>query len=179
MNVKKTDVINIAREVQSSQNDIARQDKAPTATSGSQGTQEKSLQVDTLRSQVLAIQHDVKELQTQISFRQVQIAFLEQLKENSNWKNELQRFMQERFNGTRPSDIQADSLSEFTRQTLQSINSLNNALLKKEIQLQNILSTGILPEGQLQVSLFKDLSSNSDVFAKLKPDAVSALLKQS
>lgn len=179
MNVKKSDVINIAREVQSSRNDTARQDKAPTAAAESQGTQSKALQVDALRNQVLGIQHDVKELQTQISFRQVQIAFLEQLKENSNWKNELQRFMQERFDGVRLNSIQADDLGEFTEQTRQSISSLNNNLVKKEIQLQNILSTGMLSEDQLKVSLFKDLSSNSDVFTKLKPEAVSALLKQS
>lgn len=176
MNIKKSDMVNLAREISLSQKE-GRESQLNKTEAEKAGSSPKAIDVDTLRSQVMVLQKEAKDLQTQISFYQVQLAFLAQLQDTGNWKNELLRFMEEHFPAQKIELENDMDVEDFMNQTQERLGGLSNDLLKKEVQLQNILSAGILEEDVVTIRLFKDVRKSGELFAKLKPEVVATLLK--
>ncbi|MCS6984274.1 MAG: hypothetical protein NZM25_03975 [Leptospiraceae bacterium] len=176
MNVKKSDMISVSADISLTQKE-AMQRQLQAADLSKSASAPVSIDVDSLRAQVLTLQNEAKELQTKISFHQVQLAFLSELKDKTNWKNELMRFMQNHFPTFQDEGSPEESLEDFMARTENRLGELSNNLIKKEVQLQNILSSGMLPEESLTIKLFRDLAQDAEVFRKLKPELVSNLLK--
>lgn len=116
--------------------------------------------------------------------RQVQLGFVNQLQDSGVWQKELRRFMDEQFPATKLELRDGQSLEEFQAQSGTAVNTLRGDLIKKEIQIQNILSAGFFEpstefdaaHGSENSKLMKDFSETQGIFSRLRPDAVKSLL---
>lgn len=181
MEVKRSDMLKWAQSTQLG----TQSSDTPAAEKPAEVRAERTGQVsvDAMRSKILSLQQEIRELQTGISMRQVQLGFLSQLNEGSGWQRELRRFMSEQFPGVKLDLPDAQNLDEFRLEAAQVVSNLRNNLIKKEIQIQNILSAGIFtpPEESNEPAvdnskIMKDFSETQNIFSKLRPDSVRALV---
>jgi hypothetical protein len=182
MDVKRSDMLKWA---QSAQLNSESRDAATPERPGEIRLENKAqVSVDSMRSKVLSLQQEIKDLQTGISMRQIQIGFLNQVNEGSTWQKELKRFMNEQFPAVALELNDRQGIDEFKTEAAQIVSNLRNNLIKKEIQIQNILSAGIFePAGEAQEEpvldnskIVKDFSESRDIFSKLRPEAVKNLV---
>lgn len=116
--------------------------------------------------------------------RQIQLGFLNQVNEGGSWQKDLRRFMNEQFPTVQMQLGEGQSIDEYRAEAAQVVSSLRNNLIKKEIQIQNILSAGLFEpaaesdeEPVLDNSkIIKDFSETQGIFSKLRPDAVRTLV---
>jgi hypothetical protein len=182
MEVKRSDMLRWAQNAQlSTQTSDSQSTDRPAEVRADRTAQ---VNVDALRSKVLSLQQEIRELQTGISMRQVQLGFLSQLNEGGSWQKELRRFMTEQFPSVQIELREGQSIDEFRSEAAQVVSNLRNDLIKKEIQIQNILSAGLFEpaaesdqEPVLDNSkIIKDFSETQGIFSKLRPDAVRTLV---
>ncbi|HRP68155.1 MAG TPA: hypothetical protein PLY93_01335 [Turneriella sp.] len=184
MEIKRSEMLQWAQSAQlnaESHNDV--QTERAHTTSASRHT---TVSIDALRTKVLGLQQEVHDLQTGISSRQIQMSFLNQVGEGSAWQKELRRFMNEQFPSLYLELKENQNLDEFKAETTTSITQLRENLLKKEIQIQNIISAGIFEPTQgndtdemaaaNNSEIIKDYTASRDMFTKLRPDTVKNLL---
>lgn len=182
MDVKRSDMLKWA---QSAQMNSEPRDAAAGERTGEVRTESKAqVSVDSMRNKVLSLQQEIKDLQTGISMRQIQLGFLNQVNEGSSWQKELKRFMNEQFPAAAVEVGDQQNMDEFKTEAAQVVLNLRNNLIKKEIQIQNILSAGMFePAGEAQEEpvvdnskIVKDFSESRDIFSKLRPEAVKSLV---
>lgn len=181
MEVKRSDMLKWAQSTQlGTQSADTQAAEKPTEARAERVGQ---VSVDAMRSRILSLQQEIRELQTGISMRQVQLGFLSQLTEGTGWQKELRRFMDEQFPGVRLDFPEAQNLDEFRVEAAQVVSNLRNNLIKKEIQIQNILSAGVfapVEEGSEPAvdnsKIVKDFSETQNIFSKLRPDSVRTLV---
>ena len=144
-----------------------------------------NISLDRLRSKVLGIQADLKEMQSQITYNQAQIAFLNEAGD-SNWQEELRRSMQENFrSGGSEFRGQLEKhmvAAEGKNQLLNLLDQQNRDIAtdarKKQVELENILSSGLV-EGAEELSskeIVKDILQSNDLFSKLRAENIRNLL---
>ncbi|MCB1200708.1 MAG: hypothetical protein KDK41_08685 [Leptospiraceae bacterium] len=174
MNIRKSDMIQFARDIK---NNNRPTDEKSGKTDSIPATVLKSAAPvgDQLRGQVRTLQNDLNQLQTQMTFRQAQVAFLQNLHGDGTWDQELRKFMSENFTSVTLTIPESESKSEFTSRTTTEMQQIHNDLLKKEVQLQNIFSTGLA--GEPDVNLVKNADEVRSIFARLQPESVDRLLK--
>jgi hypothetical protein len=182
MEVKRSDMLRWAQNAQlSTQTSDSQSADRPAEVRADRAGQ---VNVDSMRSKILSLQQEIRELQTGISMRQVQLGFLSQLNEGGSWQKELRRFMNEQFPTVQMQLDAGQNIDEFRSEAAQVVSSLRNNLIKKEIQIQNILSAGLFEpaaesdeEPVLDNSkIIKDFSETQGIFSKLRPDAVRTLV---
>jgi hypothetical protein len=184
MDVKRSDMLKWAQSAQlNAGTDDSR--AAEKAADGVKVDNKSQVNLDTMRSKVFSLQQEIRDLQTGISMRQIQIGFLNQVNEGSTWQKELKRFMSEQFPSTSVDLREGQNMDEFRSEAAQIVSNLRNNLIKKEIQIQNILSAGIFEpatgdadrEMPLDNSkIMKDFSETKDIFSKLRPETISNLV---
>lgn len=181
MEVKRSDMLQWA---QSAQRNGDNHDAEPANKPSEVRTDNKAqVSVDAMRSKVLSLQQEVRELQTGISMRQVQLGFLNQVNEGAAWQKELRRFMNEQFPAMQLEVRDTQSLDEFKTEAAQVVSNLRNNLIKKDIQIQNILSSGMFEPAENTTEpvvdnskIVKDFSESRDIFSKLRPETVKSLV---
>lgn len=182
MEVKRSDMLKWAQQAQLGTD---KGETPPAERTGEIRTETKAqVSVDSMRSKVLSLQQEIRELQTGISMRQVQLGFLNQVNEGSGWQKELKRFMTDQFPSVQVQLNDRQSADEFRSEAAQIVSDLRSNLLKKEIQIQNILSAGIfensgepMQEPVMDNSkIVKDFNESRDIFSKLRPEAVKGLV---
>ncbi|MCX7633545.1 MAG: hypothetical protein N2Z22_09470 [Turneriella sp.] len=139
---------------------------------------------DALRSRVVSLAQRIAELQTEISLRQAQLEFVNQLGESGAWQRELRRFMAAQYPSAELQLREGQTLQDFQHQTTVAIAELRSTLAKRETEAQNILAAGLLepdPESAIQDGgasriLIKDFADAERVFNRIRPDAVRNLL---
>ena len=176
--IKKSDLLNqiknLNNETIQSQKQGLRQDFQSAIYQTTKAGQGVSL--NNLRSQVLSLQSEMKTLQTDISMQQSQISFLKENSTMSNWQGQLVDFMQKHFAKT-PNFQGAVSSDDYTTILLKNQNELKNNLIKKELQLENIISSGLVSLSTKEDSLIeRDLNQSVEIFGKLKAAQVKNLL---
>ena len=176
--IKKSDLLNqiknLNNETVQSQKQSLRQDFQNSINQTAKAGQGVSL--NNLRNQVLSLQSEMKTLQTDISMQQSQISFLKENSAMSNWQGQLVDFMQKYFAKT-PSFQGAVSSNDYTAILLKNQNELKSSLIKKEVQLENILSSGLVSLSTKEDSLIeRDLNQSVEIFGKLKAAQVKNLL---
>ncbi len=182
MEVKRSDMLKWAQNAQMSTqaSDSQASDRPAEVRTDRPG----QVNVDSMRSKILSLQQEIRELQTGISMRQIQLGFLNQVNEGGSWQKDLRRFMNEQFPTVQMQLNEGQNIDEFRTEAAQVVSSLRNNLIKKEIQIQNILSAGIFEpaaEGAEEPVLdnsriVKDFSETQGIFSKLRPDAVKTLV---
>jgi hypothetical protein len=180
MEVKRSDMLQWAKNAQL--NTEASQTAADSRSVEIRPEAKAEVSVDAMRSKVLSLQQEVRELQTGISMRQIQLGFLNQVNEGSSWQKELKRFMNEQFPAVNLELRSEQSIEDFRSEAGQVVADLKGNLIKKEIQIQNILSAGMFDgpvEGELPLDnskIMKDFTESREIFNKLRPDAVKSLV---
>jgi hypothetical protein len=182
MEIKRSDMVKWAQNAQMSTQagDSQAADRPAEVRTDRLG----QVNVDSMRSKILSLQQEIRELQTGISVRQIQLGFLNQVNEGTSWQKELRRFMNEQFPTVQLQLKEGQNIDEFRAEAAEVVSSLRNNLIKKEIQIQNILSAGIFEpaaEGAEEPVLdnsriVKDFSETQGIFSKLRPDAVKTLV---
>jgi len=177
MEIKRSDMIQWAQSAQLGHESAER---APERTGEVRLETKQQVSVDTMRSKVLSLQQEVRELQTGISMRQMQLGFLGQMNENASWQKELKRFMTEQFPTASLEVKDLQNVDEFRQEASTQVSQLRSNLVRKEIQIQNIISAGVFePKSDLEPAnelLVKDFSESREIFSKLRPDAVKSLV---
>lgn len=182
MEIKRSDVVKWAQNTQP--NRPKTEESAGEGVAMVRPARMGQVNVDTMHSRILSLQQEVRDLQTGISMRQVQLGFVNQLQDSGVWQKELRRFMDEQFPATKLELRDGQSLEEFQAQSGTAVNTLRGDLIKKEIQIQNILSAGFFEpstefdaaHGSENSKLMKDFSETQGIFSRLRPDAVKSLL---
>lgn len=182
MEVKRSDMLKWAQQAQLGNE---KAEAPPAERAGEVRTENKAqVSVDSMRSKVLSLQQEIRELQTGISMRQIQLGFLNQVNQGSPWQKELKRFMTDQFPAVQLQLNERQSADEFKSEAVQVVSDLRSNLLKKEIQIQNILSAGIFENGGEPMQepvmdnskIVKDFNESRDIFSKLRPEAVKGLV---
>lgn len=184
MDVKRSDMLKWAQNAQLS---AEPRDAAASEKPGEVRLESKAqVSVDSMRSKVFSLQQEIRELQTGISMRQIQLGFLNQVNEGSSWQKELKRFMSDQFPAVQLQLNDSQNIDEFKSEAAQVVSNLRNNLIKKEIQIQNILSAGMFEpaapaEGDAEPTvgnskIMKDFSESRDIFNKLRPESVKILV---
>jgi hypothetical protein len=184
MDVKRSDMLKWAQSAQL--NAETREPGTAERTGEIRLENKPQVSVDSMRSKVLSLQQEIKDLQTGISMRQIQLGFLNQVNEGSSWQKELKRFMNEQFPAVSLEMRDQQNIDEFKSEAAQVVSNLRNNLIKKEIQIQNILSAGMfepagMPEGEAETEIdnskiVKDFNESRDIFTKLRPESVKNLV---
>lgn len=182
MEVKRSDMLKWAQNAQMSNQ--ASDSQASDRPAEVRADRPGQVNVDSMRSKILSLQQEIRELQTGISVRQIQLGFLNQVNEGGSWQKDLRRFMNEQFPTVQMQLSEGQNIDDFRTEAAQVVSSLRNSLIKKEIQIQNILSAGIFEpaaesdqEPVLDNSkIIKDFSETQGIFSKLRPDAVRTLV---
>lgn len=182
MDVKRSDMLKWAQSAQL--NSGAPETGSAERSQDVRNEPKNQVSVDSMRSKVLSIQQEIRELQTGISMRQIQLGFLNQVNEGSSWQKELRRFMNEQFPSVAVEVRDQQNLDEFKSEAAQIVSNLRNNLIKKEIQIQNILSAGVFePDGEERTEpvldnskIVKDFTETKDIFTKLRPESVKSLV---
>lgn len=177
MNIRKSELIQFASDIKNQNNPTQEKTAKSSAQeqikiAGHSNTHEK------LARQVRALQNDMNQLQTHITFRQASVAFLQNLGTQGDWAQELKSFMSKNFALT-ISLNNSETRNDFTSRTQNEMSTLQNNLLKKEVQLQNIFSSGLLSENinNNKTNLVKSADEIRTMFSKLQPESVHRLLK--
>lgn len=179
MQINKNDLVKFAANIQSNNLNQNKKTRDSNANRPENNAATESINIDRLRDQAMTLQKEISDLQTGLSYRQVQVAFLDTIQDNSNWSEELQRFMAERFPGRqRDSQIPEVTLEEFQRNMGQEVQSLSSQLIEKEVRLQNVFSAGINAEAPENISevISRDFDQSQNIFGKLRSDSVRNLL---
>ena len=182
MDVKRSDMLKWAQGAQLGTE--PRDMVAPERTGEVRLETKAQVSVDSMRSKVLSLQQEIRELQTGISMRQIQLGFLNQVNEGSSWQKELKRFMGEQFPSVALEIRDQQNVDDFKTEAAQVVSNLRNNLIKKEIQIQNILSAGMFePAGETHdepafdnSKIVKDFNESRDIFSKLRPESVKSLV---
>jgi len=180
MEIKKSDITTPSHLNLKPDNDY-RESESPKI---SVRVPESDVSVTTLRSRVANLQSEIRDLQTGMSDRQIQVGFLHSLKESTSWQKELQKFMNENFPNSTLKLTQGESMENYLNSTAANMNQIKSELLKKEVQVQNLFSSGIIhppsdSEGEIQLDnqkIVKDYEGSQSVFSKLRADAVKNLV---
>lgn len=184
MDVKRSDMLKWAQSAQ--MNAESKSADSSERTGEIRLETKAQVSVDSMRSKVLSLQQEIRDLQTGISMRQIQLGFLNQVNEGSSWQKELKRFMNDQFPAVALELKDEQNIDEFKSEAAQVVSNLRNNLIKKEIQIQNILSAGMFEpaantDGAAEPvmdnsKIVKDFSESRDIFTKLRPEAVKSLV---
>ena len=180
MQIKKGELNNLIKNIQQKSIDSTMRRKPSEINENLDIKPGTGSKLDGLRSHVLSIQADVKNIQTEMTVNQAKISFLQNLDNSQDWKGKLSEFMQRHFTGIDKSAEKAISepLPTEYQQKMHDVNAtLRNQLIKKEVQLQNILSSGLVDNSVFDNEISKDLLQSADLFSKLKTENIQNLLK--
>lgn len=182
MDIKRSDMLKWAQSAQlNSQSADAGSAEHPAEIRAEPKGQ---VSVDSMRSKVFSLQQEIRDLQTGISMRQIQLGFLNQVNEGSSWQKELRRFMSEQFPSVALEVKDAQNIDDFKSEAAEVVSNLRNNLIKKEIQIQNILSAGVFEPGKEpqheptvdNSKIVKNFAETRDIFSKLRPETVKTLV---
>jgi len=139
---------------------------------------QKKITIDTIRHQILGLQGEVKNIQTDISKKQIEIAFLENLETDARWKLNLDNFLKSNFGESHSIDDQLNK-KEYIGKLYKEIIGMNNDLLAREVKIENIISTGLIDDNKKSISdiIIKDLHEASNLFSKMKNESIIRVLK--
>lgn len=131
-----------------------------------------------IRGQVLALHDELKEIQTKISSKQIQAAFLENSPADPDWKSRLESFMKGQFPDSNIIKPDPD-LKTYLNKLREDMHILTNDMQTREIKLENIISSGLLDAQKTDVSdiIIKDMDKAKEVFSRMKVDSISRILK--
>jgi len=187
MHIKKQNPLDTISTIQRRDNEqLVEQEKIPfnRKLSGKTEHREKyeNTGIDRVRNQVFTLHNEVKDIQTRISGKQIQVSFLENLKSDENWKSKLEAFMKE--NSPDTIFIKPDpDLKTYVSKLNAEIKILNNDMFTREVKLENIISSGIMDSG-IDIekadgsSIFvRDMNKAREVFSKIKSDSINRILK--
>lgn len=138
----------------------------------------ESLGIDKVRNQVMNLHDEVKSIQTKISQRQIQIAFLDNLPNKQNWKENLVDFLGSQVSKSILIKPEPD-LNSYLQKLNKEITELNSDMLTKEVKLENIISSGVMDTEKTDLSeiIIKDMQKAKEVFSKIKADSITRVLK--
>jgi len=139
---------------------------------------QKKITIDTIRHQILGLQGEVKNIQTDISKKQIEIAFLENLETDARWKLNLDNFLKSNFGESHSIDDHLNK-KEYIGKLYKEITGMNNDLLAREVKIENIISTGLIDDNKKSISeiIIKDLPEASNLFSKMKNESIIRVLK--
>ena len=178
MQINKSEIMKFIRNIE--KKDV-RHDSPKTAissdhSSSKQSHETRSTQVDSVRSHVLNLQSEVKNIQTEISSKQIQVAFLDEIPNSNNWKENLEKFLSQNFSNPLPVINEAEK-GQYMQSLNSEIQTLNNSMLMREVKLENIISSGIIDLEKSSVSdiIMKDSNEVRNVFSKIRKDSIAHL----
>jgi len=180
MEIRKNDVLNFIRKVENSSQKSQSKQEVQQSSNASDTTNidKNTLSFNKVRNKVLSIQSEVKNLQTNLSMNQTQLALLDTLKGKSNWSNQLTDAINKKF----ALDLKITELDAQKHKIdlIESNKGISAELSKKDIQMQNILSSGILQNSdapELKVDeLMQQIKEAKSTFSNLEPGQVKSLL---
>lgn len=175
MEVKKND--GVAKPVNVQDRRFENQKSAGTEKTETKEKVQSSVTTDELRNRVLNLQNEVKDIQTGISNKQMQIAFLNSLEDRNSWDKELKRYMKENITASVSEPEPGVTFEEFSESANADVGKMKNQLILKEVQLQNIFSSGMITGSAPNVELVKNFDDTKEIFSKLRPDIISNLLR--
>ncbi|MES0490104.1 MAG: hypothetical protein ABUK01_08940 [Leptospirales bacterium] len=179
MQINKNDILNFIQNIQKKESHHEDAITKKAAKSDIVPNKEPTrISVDAVRSHVMNLQDEVKNIQTQASRKQIQVAYLEELPDVRNWKKSLQDFLKKEFPGPIPI-IQEDNKDGYISQLMHEIRGLNNSMLTREVKLENIISTGMvdLDNDSISEIIMKDFTDVTKVFSRLRKDSISHLFQ--
>ncbi|MDH5718064.1 MAG: hypothetical protein OEZ22_10545 [Spirochaetia bacterium] len=181
MQIKKNDISQFVNSVQK-QNIDKNQGQNLINEKNTQNSisADNNINIDKLRGQVKSLQADVSKIQTDISQKQIQIAYLGIIENKEDWRQSLNNFMKENFPSSIKLKIEDKTSEEYINRAQSEIGIMKNDLLKKEVQLQNIFSMGMISETgneKADINLIKDMKQAEKLFSNLRKETVSNLLK--
>jgi hypothetical protein len=183
MEIKKNETMKLFYGVQKSNNENSVEQNQSDLVrkyiqNTEKGTSRENFELDKIRNQVLNLHGEVKDIQTKISEKQIQIAFLEKIPNNNNWKEQLQDFLKGKFSDGIVLKPDPD-LQSYLKRLGGEIRMLNNDMLTREIKLENIISSGLIDMEKPDIShiIVKDMAKAREVFSKIKTESISRVLK--
>ncbi|MDH4263145.1 MAG: hypothetical protein OEV78_08900 [Spirochaetia bacterium] len=183
MHIKKQEILSYLSSIQKKDNEqLIDQEKIPLYKKF-QGRIEKQVNyenigIDRIRGQVLNLHDELKGIQTEISKKQIQVSFLKELPDATNWKQKLESFMKEEFSESIV--VKADpDIKSYLNSLQGDLKMLQNDMMTREIKLENILSSGIMDTEKADISdiIIKDMDKAKEVFSRIKKDSISRILQ--
>jgi len=181
MQIKKSDIIKYLNTVQNEKKNTniadGKEEPASEAKNLHANISKEKFSIDRMRNQILHIQSEANQIQTEISQRQVQIAFLEQIDTEEHWPEKLSSFMGERFQSKVTVNPDPD-LNTYLNRLNHEISNLNNNLLSREVKIENILSSGVIDieNGDISRVIVKDMKEAEKVFSRMRTDSIHKFL---
>lgn len=188
MHINKNDILNVISKVQGRQPDKNVDSQGSLAQGAGEqngGRESGVIKLDMLRNQVMNLQKEVNQIQTEISGHQIQIAFLENLETSEGWQKELQSFLSGRAPSSSPRDNEAKQLPEgagkqqYIAGLKSELTALNSDLVTHEVKLENIFSSGIIDAEYSEISsaIMKDAEEVRQVFSKIRHQSIHKLIQ--
>ena len=177
MQINKNDLLNGIYKIQNRHGDhgVGNDASSPVNHRNQDaGTSDESLSVDMMRSRVLNLQHEVKDIQSDITGYQGHRAFLENLPDKADWRAQLKKFTGQPM----PDLDKVPTLDNYLSHLEHEIGKLNKDLFTSEVKLENIISAG-LGENLLNdpsAAIMRDMDQARTIFSRIRQDAVGKLI---
>lgn len=133
-----------------------------------------SLDVNSMRARVGGLQKELNKLQTDLSQKQVQLALLEELKDDSGWQKKFSDAIKSYYG--REVSFSGSSNEEFSALIEKEASQLQSKIIENTVKQENLFASGMVErEGS---SIAKDMEQSEAVFAQIKLENIQKLLNE-
>lgn len=176
MQINKNDILNGISRITGRNNgsDLGSEGGSSKVKENGKTQPENKLSVDVMRNRVLNLQHEVKDIQTNLSGYQAQRAFLQELDSGAEWKAQLQKFTKQPVENLE----KVPTLDHYLSRLENEIGKLNKEVFTREVTLENIISAGMGERTSSDTSqaIIRDMEQAKTIFSRIRQDAVGKLI---
>lgn len=132
------------------------------------------LDINEMRAKVGGLQKELNRLQTDLSQKQVQLALLDELKNDTNWQKKFSDAMKSYYG--KEISFSGNSSEEFAGMIEKEAFQVQNKITENTIKQENLFASGKIEREASSIS--KDMDQSEAVFAQMNLENIQKLLNE-
>ena len=159
--------------------DISQKDRQTKGNKGqveaSQKSNASTVHLDSIRHKAMYLNNEIRNWQTYLTTQQVQLLFLDELKNTNNWGSKLDIFLGTEGKADLNQQNPSQDMNKYRDELRLNINNARQKLSKSQVQLQNIFASGLVSEPEIFDP--KDTNEINQAFKPLRVETIKNLLR--
>jgi len=181
MQIKRNELSGYIHEIQNKNINKKNEDNFSENNINKKSSSEnKQINLNSLKSKIKNIESEASKIQTNVSEKQIQLGFLENLENVEDWRQIFLNSMKDKSINIDKTLLNDETTESYISLLHHEISAMKNELLKKEIQIQNIFSIDSDIEinyDEHNINISKELREAEKIFMNIESSSVSKLLQ--
>ena len=175
MKISKSDLSNLIGTLRHDIPQKNQQMKEGRSEGSSKKANSNSIHLDNLRNKAMYLNSKISDWQTYLTTQQMQLSFLNKLKNNENWMSQLTVFLGDDSKIDLPEKDARGDIGLYQDGLKLNINKARQELSRGQVELQNLFASGLISEPE--VTNFKNMKEMSQAFKPFKVETIRNLLQ--